>query len=241
MVRREDYLYRTLIPKRIEWCDVYAKLRQDDAVKVGRKAGHGAPEDPIEALFLNRIGLYAEAANMLHLSPVKIWNYYKKVDKGGLHRLADFEDWIDSKCNKQQYNTNYLIISEDDPPDWAYIMTYPMPGTKLMTWCSVGWCFGWAAQKGGRQSPLFYALNPRRPPAFNVPHTSPLLLPMRELIVLHQLRLEFGNVEGQERWLKMRPRERIEMSDVEQVSPRVGSDRAPAPGTSDSRGRALLF
>jgi hypothetical protein len=203
MVRREDYLYRTLHPARVAFCDYYAQKRQDDAVEARRQAGRGAPEDPVEALHINKIGLYAEAINMLHLSPVKVWHFYKK---GSLHHLPDFEDWIDSKCNQRKYPINYLIIDEDDDPTWAYILTYPMPDTNLLTYCSAGWCFGRAAQ--ARQD-YFRSLNPRRPPAFNVPHDSPILMPMKQLMILHQLRLEFGDEDGQRRWLKNAPPECI--------------------------------
>ncbi len=84
-------------------------------------------------------GLPGEVAGKLYLNPV-IWNAFRSY--GSIHNLADLEDWIDVKTRTKSWHD--LIVQEDDPPGWAYLLVY---SNRHPVYQIVGWCWGWEAQQ----------------------------------------------------------------------------------------------
>jgi hypothetical protein len=175
MIAAADHVWVTLTPWRLAFCETYARMRNDNALKMGRPEMNNASSDPETRLVRHVLGMQGEAALMLYLTrarPMLKWHLYQ--DGGVLTTLPDFDDWIDVKAAPKNHLS--LIIQLNDHEDWAYVLALAEMTPRI---CLFGWCWGHEAKQD------CYRADPvGNRPAYFIKQQASIMRPMVELSTL---------------------------------------------------------
>jgi len=175
-VIESDFVWITLLEKRVEFCRNLALEIIASKVEDGIDWGRNAAPPPEKSVYIETLGLCGEAAAMLYLSPIN-WITVRERKKFGLPDLECNGIKIDAKTrSRHDYD---LVIQRNADRDWIYLLA---TGSELHRICLRAWCYGHEAmmRAPGTSAPV------PGPNAYWINQGDEILKPMRELrILLH--------------------------------------------------------